>query len=75
MIQRRFSDDRRFVLKEMHMMDDGRSFIERVRLFTPEELVTMISDVGMNVTQRFGDYDASSLTPESPRVILMAERK
>ena len=74
-IQRRFSDDRRFVLKEMHLMDDGRSFIERVRLFTPEELVTLISDAGMNVKQRFGDYDASPLTPESPRAILMAERK
>ena len=74
-IQRRFSEDRRFVLKEMYMMDDGRSFIERVRMFTPDELVTMISDAGIEVKQRFGDYDASSLTPESPRVILMAERK
>jgi len=35
----------------------------------------MISDAGMGVKQRFGDYDASSLTNESPRVILMAERK
>jgi len=74
-IKRHFSDDRRFVLKEMHLMDDGRSFTERVRLFTPNELVTMISDVGLKVKQQFGDYDASSLTPESPRAILMAERK
>ena len=41
------SADRRFVLKEMHLMDDGRSFTERVRLFTPEELIMMVSDAGL----------------------------
>jgi SAM-dependent methyltransferase len=74
-IQRRISDDQRFVLKEMHMMDDGRSFIERVRLFDPDELVALVSDAGMEVMRRFGDYDASPLTADSPRLIIMAELK
>lgn len=73
-IERRFTEDRRFVLKEMHLMDDGRRFVEKVRLFTPCELQDMINKAGLTIQARFGDYDGSRFSDESPRVIFFAER-
>ena len=73
-IERRFTEDHRFVLKEMHLMDDGRRFIEKVRLFTPQELRHMIQAAGLVVHSCFGDYDGSPLSEKSPRVILFAGR-
>ncbi len=73
-IERNFTEDRRFVLKEMHLMDDGRRFLEKVRLFTPGDLEGIVRDSGLTVRSQYGDYDGSALTDESPRVILFAER-
>jgi hypothetical protein len=63
------------VVKEIHLTDDGRSFVERVRLFSVDELTTMIEHAGLTVTQRFGDYDGKPLAAGTPRVILVAERQ
>ncbi len=73
-IERKFTEDQRFVLKEMHLMDDGRRFVEKVRLFDPQKLQDMIQRSGLTVRSRFGDYDGSPLLDGSPRVILFAER-
>ena len=51
--------------------EDGRRFVERVRLFTPPELEALIQDAGCTVTHRLGDYDGGALQPDSPRVILV----
>ena len=73
-IKRRLSDDARFVLKEMHLMDDGRQFVERVRLFMPDELEALVRGAGLEVERRFGDYDGSPLAEGSPRVIVFAKK-
>jgi len=73
-IERRISPDDRFVIKEMHLVDDGRSFLERVRLFTPEELESMLGAAGLAVRDRLGDYDGGELHDAAPRAILVAER-
>jgi SAM-dependent methyltransferase len=73
-IERRISDDGRYVLKEMHLLNDGRSFLERVRMFTLNELETLVSEAGLCIRQRFGDYSGSPLTAESPRVLMVATR-
>jgi SAM-dependent methyltransferase len=73
-IDRHITDDSDFVVKEMHLIDDGRKFVERVRLFRESDLERLMNEAGLRVTTRFGDYDASALTPRSPRIILMAER-
>jgi SAM-dependent methyltransferase len=73
-IERRVSDDGKFVLKEMHLMDDGRHFMERVRLFTARELESLVTGAGLKVEERFGDYDSSPLSEESPRVILLVKK-
>ncbi len=73
-IERRVSHDGRFVIKEMHLADDGRSFVERVRLFAQAELEAMVADAGLTIRARFGDYDGGGMAPDAPRVILVAER-
>jgi SAM-dependent methyltransferase len=55
-------------------MSDGRRFHERVRLFTPLELETMLTRAGATIRCRFGDYDGGAIADGSPRAILIAER-
>ncbi|HEU4954803.1 MAG TPA: class I SAM-dependent methyltransferase [Gemmatimonadales bacterium] len=52
---------------------EGRSFVERVRLFEPEEIEAMLRRTGLIVRRRFGDYDASPMQPGSPRTILVGQ--
>ena len=73
-VTRRIGEDGRFVIKEIELRDEGRRFQERVRLFRPDELATMLTDAGLQVLARFGDYDGAPPTPDSPRVILIAVR-
>ncbi|UCG85165.1 MAG: class I SAM-dependent methyltransferase [Gemmatimonadota bacterium] len=73
-IERSLSQDARFVLKEMHLMDDGRRFLERVRLFTPGELEALVTEAGLEVEQCLGDYDGSPFAGDSPRVIVFAKK-
>lgn len=70
-IERRLSPDGRFVLKELHMVDDGRSFVERVRLFSPAELERLLAEAGLAVDHRFGAYDGRPPGPGAPRAIFV----
>ncbi len=73
-VERRISDDDRFVIKEIHLVNDGRSFVERVRLFSPQELEAMLTDAGLTVRERLGDYRGGPLGTDAPRAILIADR-
>jgi SAM-dependent methyltransferase len=53
--------------------DDGRRFVERVRLFTAAELEQLLHAAGCRVTHRLGDYDGGALRADSPRVILVGQ--
>ena len=53
--------------------DDGRRFVERVRLFTAAELEQLLSGAGCRISHRMGDYEGGALHPDSPRVILVGE--
>jgi len=53
--------------------DDGRRFVERVRLFTAGELERLISAAGCRISVRLGDYDGGPLAADSPRVILAGQ--
>ena len=74
-IERRLTPDGRFVVKEMHLVNDGRSFVERVRLFSPDELRHMMGEAGLDVVRQFGDYHGGALTEGAPRTVLVAERR
>jgi SAM-dependent methyltransferase len=73
-IQRRIADDGHHVVKEMHLLDDGRSFVERVRLFTGEELAGLMRCAGLDVRHRFGGYDGAPFGGDAPRSILIGVR-
>ena len=72
-VTRRLLEGGRFVEKTIRLAD-GRQFTERVRLFTPTELESMLHAAGTTIRCRFGDYAGAPLTAGSPRVILFAER-
>lgn len=72
-VSRRLLEGSRFVEKTISLAD-GRRFTERVRLFTPTELDSMLHAAGTTVRCRFGDYSGAPLVPGAPRVILLAER-
>ncbi len=71
-VERRISADGRFVLKDMKLIDEGRGFQERVRLFSPEELENLLAAAGFSVRDRFGSYQGETLTADSPRALLFS---
>jgi SAM-dependent methyltransferase len=73
-ITRRIGPDGRFVIKEIELRDEGRTFQERVRLYSADELAALLTDAGLRIVSRFGDYDGGPLRPDSPRVILVGVR-
>ncbi|HEU4800354.1 MAG TPA: methyltransferase domain-containing protein [Gemmatimonadales bacterium] len=72
-VTRRIVDEGRFVEKRIRM-DEGRSWLERVRLLTATELEGMLRRASVGVELRFGDYDGSALASGGPRVILAGRR-
>jgi SAM-dependent methyltransferase len=70
--ERQISADGRFVSK-MVKLADGRRLQERVRLFTPAELETLLQSAGVQVVHRFGDYDGGPLRPGAPRTLLLGQ--
>ncbi len=74
LVRRRFSEEGRYVVKEIEMRDAGRSFQERVQLFSVAELTVLLETNGFRVVDRFGDYDGHAFTADSPRAILLGER-
>ncbi len=73
-VTRRIDTANRFVIKEIELRDEGRRFQERVRLYGADELAALLTEAGLRVTSRFGDYDGGRAAPTAPRVILVAER-
>lgn len=68
--RREISDDGRFVVKRISIRGSDKIFTERVRLLGPDDLRRILDSAGFDVATAYGNYDASPLTPESPRVIL-----
>ena len=73
-IERSLVDDGKYVVKEMHLVDEDETFLERVRLFSADDLTAMMEAAGMRVVERFGSYAGDELTADTPRTILVAQR-
>lgn len=71
---RRITPDGRYVEKEISATGFPHSYIERVRLFEPDELRVLLHDAGFVMDHELGDYAASPLGPSSPRAIFFAHR-
>jgi SAM-dependent methyltransferase len=73
--QRRvISADGHYVEKTIAADESDRTYEERVRLFSPEELRSMLEQKGFVIRRQDGDYDGRAWTADSPRVIMFAER-
>ena len=72
--ERSISDDGRFVRKTITIGEFGRTFVERVRLFEPDELTEMVEASGYSVIELLGDYTGSPLDAGATRTILIARR-
>ena len=72
--EREISADGRFVRKTITIGELGRTFVERVRLFEPSELVALCTQAGFTVDAVLGDYDGTAMRPDAPRTILFARR-
>jgi SAM-dependent methyltransferase len=72
---RTISDDGRFVRKTITVSDENREFVERVRLFEPDELRSMIDAAGFDVVEILGAYDGRPLDADSPRAIVFGARR
>ena len=59
---------------EIELGAENRSFQERVRLFSPAELTTLLEEEGLLVDATFGDYDGGPLDGRATRTILVATR-
>jgi len=64
----------RFVVKHISLKNEGREFVERVRLFSRPELERMLKRAGFRIETSYGNYGGEPLTETSPRVILFASR-
>jgi len=74
-VRRRFSEEGKYVVKEIELGAENRSFQERVRLFSPAELTRLLEEEGLHVDASFGDYDGGGLLGDhATRTILVATR-
>jgi len=69
-VSRSVSPDGRYVCKSIRS-PQGRAYRERVRLFEPDQMMSMLLAAGVEVRFRFGDYDGGPLAPDAARTILM----
>jgi SAM-dependent methyltransferase len=72
--ERRLERDGRFVVKTIHLAGEGRSFLERVRLYERADLERMMRAAGLAIDEVLGDYDGGPHGPGTSRLILLATR-
>jgi SAM-dependent methyltransferase len=66
---------KRIVIESLEGDVPTRQFEERVRLYDPNRLHSMLNDMGLRTEHRFGDYSGQSFGPGSGRLILAGYAK
>ena len=66
-----------FVFKEIQLVDGEKqeTFLERVRLLTPDDFFRFFSSSGLHGIVFWGNFDAQPFTADSPRLIAMAQKQ
>lgn len=72
--QRRITEDGKYVEKTISATGSPNTYMERVRLFEPDELRCLLHDAGLDIEHEIGDYAAGPLHSTSPRAIFFARR-
>jgi hypothetical protein len=70
-----FSEKWMVRLKTLRFAEQGRTFVQRVRLFEAEELVIQCIAAGFEVDMALGDNAGGALIADWPRTILFARRQ
>ncbi len=73
--RRTITDGGKFVQKTISLSGSDKIFIERVRLFSVDELEMMLEESGFSIYARKGDYAGGPITENSPRAILFGVRQ
>jgi SAM-dependent methyltransferase len=73
---RRLEEDGKIVVKEIRISGTEKgepesTFYERVRLYSPAELESMLEGVGLEPESTFGDYSGGPACSDCPRYILL----
>jgi SAM-dependent methyltransferase len=71
---RRITSDGLYVEKEISTADSERIYLERVRLFEPDELRCLLHDAGFVIDHELGEYSGAPLSSDSSRAIFFAHR-
>jgi SAM-dependent methyltransferase len=71
---RRITSDALYVEKEISAADSPRIYLERVRLFEPDDLRCLLHDAGFVVDHELGEYSGAPLSSVSTRAIFFAHR-
>lgn len=74
-VQRRITEDSRFVTKDIHVVGEDRHFMERVRLLTPAQLRDLLEQAGFAVGEKLGSYSGEPISEQSTRAIFIATRR
>jgi SAM-dependent methyltransferase len=73
--ERWIEDDRINKTITLSRNGDATTYRESVRLYTLDDLRALYADVGLDLVATFGDYDGAPHTPDSPRLLLYAEKQ
>jgi len=63
--------------KKITLKENGevREYFESVRLYTLEEMKTLLAKTRLKLEKTFGDFDGSSFTSKSPRLLLVGKKE
>ncbi len=73
--ERRLEKDGRYVIKTIPLAGEGRSFMERVRLYERADLERMLEGAGLAVDAVLGDYEGAPYVEHSPRLLMLARKR
>lgn len=75
--ERRFNQQTQRVEKKITLKQNGniRTYFESVRVYSLAEMKNMIAKAGLILTQTFGDFNGSTFSENSPRLILVGRKE
>ena len=74
--ERNYNKKHERIEKRITLKENGRvrEYFESVRLYTLDEMKSLMADTDMKLRHCYGDFNGSQFTRESPRLILVGQR-
>ncbi len=75
--ERNYNQAEERIEKKITLKENGeiREYFESVRLYTLEEMRNLLEKANLKLEKTFGDFDGSSYTSESPRLLLVGQKE